>query len=130
MRALVTTRTRRGDDAGAILIMVAMLLTVVTGFAALAVDTAKLRQERRELQNGAAAAALAVAKDCAAGNCLTPAATANVYADLNAADGAANIGAVCGSGVGLVAYPASDPTPRARRLPNRRSQSLQIRGTP
>ena len=81
--------------------MVALLLTVLMGFAAVAVDTAKLRQERRELQNGADAAALAVAKDCAAGSCLTPAATANTYADLNASDNAANISAVCGSGPGL-----------------------------
>lgn len=97
----------RSDDSGAILILVALLMTVLIGFAALAIDTAALRQERRELQNGADAAALAVAKDCAAGDCLDEAATANIYADLNASDNAANIGVVCGVGPGLPACSTS-----------------------
>ena len=65
---------------------------------AFAVDTGALYQERRELQNGADAAAIAIAEDCALGSkpCTTPQAmaTAQSFADANAADSAATVDTV------------------------------------
>ncbi len=51
--------------------MVALLIGcgVLTGMAALVVDVGQLYQERAELQNGADAAAIGVAKSCALGTC-------------------------------------------------------------
>lgn len=82
-------RLREGED-GAVAVMVAVLLVVMLGMAALAVDVGHLYQERRELQNGADAAALAIAEDCArsivtcAIDVVTP--IADQYADDNATD--------------------------------------------
>lgn len=80
---------RLAEEHGAIAPIVALLMsTVLLGMGALAVDFGMLRAERRELQNGADAAALAVAMDYASGNPTT--AAAQPYADANALDGAAN----------------------------------------
>lgn len=81
------------DDEGAVLVLMAVLLVVVVGFIAFAVDVSALYQERRELQNGADAAALAIAEDCALGapGCLTPYTRAEQFADANATDGAAAV---------------------------------------
>ena len=59
------------DERGAVGIFVAMLLGggVLLGMGALVVDVGQLYQERAELQNGADAAALGVAKSCALGAC-------------------------------------------------------------
>jgi Flp pilus assembly protein TadG len=107
MRPLNRLRPK-GDDRGAVLVWVALMMTVLLGTGALVIDTGALYHERRQLQNGADAGALAVAQDCAQGDCHNPAATANTYADQNASDGAANIDTVCGSGPGLPAC-ASPP---------------------
>jgi hypothetical protein len=111
MRSLIRARTRR-DDAGAVIVWVALMMTVVLGMGALVLDVGQLYAERRELQNGADAAALAVAQDCAGGDCRDETATAGTYADENAHDGKAGIDEVCGSGPGLVpcaATPAGVP---------------------
>ena len=71
---------------------------------ALVIDVGQLYAERAQLQNGADAGAMAVAKSCAAGPCAP--ATAVAYADANAADGVSAVRLVCGSG-GLGACPAS-----------------------
>jgi Flp pilus assembly protein TadG len=93
----------RRDDAGAVLVLVSIMMVVLLGMGALVVDVGQLYAERRELQNGADAAALAVAQDCADGDCLDETATARTYANANAHDGQAGIQEVCGSGPGLVA---------------------------
>lgn len=76
------------DDGGrgAVAVLVAILLGtgVLLGMAALVVDVGQLYQNRAELQNGADAAALAVAKSCAAGSCDGSIATATGYASANA----------------------------------------------
>ena len=46
------------------------MLVALIGVGALVIDVGRLYVERRDLQNGADAAALAVAQDCAAGDCL------------------------------------------------------------
>ena len=66
MRSL--TRNNR-DDRGAVLVWVALMIVVLLGVGALVLDVGALCVERRELQNGADAAALAVAQDCAEGDC-------------------------------------------------------------
>lgn len=85
---------RLNDEDGATAIMVALLLVVLFGSAAIAVDAGQLYQERRELQNGADAAALAIAEECARGliTCTIAAITpvADQYADNNANDLAAD----------------------------------------
>ena len=102
---LVMRRLRR-DERGAVAVLVALLIGggVLTGMAALVVGVGQLYAERAQLQNGADAAALAVAKSCAAGTC-TPA-LATTYADANASDGVSAVPLVCGSG-SLGGCPAS-----------------------
>lgn len=103
-------RRSGGDDRGAVAVMVGVLLGtgVLLGAGAIAIDVGQLYTERAELQSGAEAGALAVAKACAmqqsACDFLGGAeALADQYADLNAGpDGAAAldpdlITPVCGS---------------------------------
>jgi len=98
----------RGER-GAIGVLVAVLIAggVLLGMGALVVDVGQLYQNRAELQNGADAGALAVAKSCIDGTC-TPS-SATQYADANASKltgGTADVNLVCGSG-SLGACPAS-----------------------
>jgi hypothetical protein len=99
------------DDAGAVVALVAIMMVVLLGMGALVIDVGQLYAERRELQNGADAAALAVAQDCAGGDCRDETATARTYANDNAHDGKAGVQDVCGSGPGLV--PCASPPPHA-----------------
>jgi Flp pilus assembly protein TadG len=97
------------DDRGAIGVLVAVLIGggVLLGMGALVIDVGQLYQNRAELQNGADAAALAVAQSCAAGTCAPSLATQ--FATANASKltgGAAGVDLVCGSGL-LGACPAS-----------------------
>lgn len=72
---------RLNDESGAVAVLVAVLMVTVLGFAALGVDGAALYAEKRLVQNGADAAALAVAHTCAEGDC-----DASVAAELLAAN--------------------------------------------
>jgi Putative Flp pilus-assembly TadE/G-like len=105
---LVLTRLRR-DERGVVAAIVAIFLGtgVLLGIGALVIDVGQIYQERGELQNGADAAALAVAKSCALGAC-TPG-VAGQLADGNASSltgGTAGVELVCGSG-SLGGCPAS-----------------------
>ena len=71
------------DERGAVSVMVALLMVVLVGFAALSVDVAGMWSQRQQLQTGADAGALAVAQDCAAGDCKLPTTTAQGYASQN-----------------------------------------------
>jgi Flp pilus assembly protein TadG len=85
---------RLGREDGAAVITIGVLLTVILALGALTLDAGLLWQERRELQNGADAAALMVAFDCArdASTCASTAdATADEYADSNARDLVADV---------------------------------------
>ncbi|MFM7127403.1 MAG: pilus assembly protein TadG-related protein [Actinomycetota bacterium] len=103
---------RRSDrsDRGAVMIWFAASVVVSLGMGALVIDMGALWTERRQLQNGADAAAMAVAMDCAAGNCGTPLARAQEYANLNAADDVSNVDSLCGSMSPLAVCP---PPPEA-----------------
>jgi Flp pilus assembly protein TadG len=103
-------RQLRNEERGAIGIIVAVLIGcgVLTGMGALVVDVGQLYQERAELQDGADAAAIGVAKSCALGVCDPT--VASQYADANASSltgGNAAASLVCGSGTGLTVCPAS-----------------------
>lgn len=96
-------------DQGAVLVIVAVMMVALLGMGAMVIDLGALYVEKRQLQNGADAAALAVAQDCAGGNCGDDAATAQQYADLNANDDLSAVDLVCGDGPGLT--PCAAPAP-------------------
>ncbi len=89
------------DDRGAIGVLVAVLIGtgVLLGIGAMVIDVGRLYQNRAELQNGADAGALAVAKSCADGACdpslAQPLASANASSLTGHSDAAT---LVCGSG--------------------------------
>lgn len=87
-------RDRPHSEAGATLLFVAVMSAVLFGFAALVVDMGRVYVERNTLQNGADAAALAIAADCAAASCgvfYDADAVADMYGDANAGDGASAV---------------------------------------
>jgi Flp pilus assembly protein TadG len=99
---------KRGEQ-GAIGVLIGVLIGggVLMGMGALVIDVGQLYQNRAELQNGADAAALAVAKTCALGTC-SPGA-ASPYANANASKltgGTAAVDLVCGTS-GLAGCPGS-----------------------
>jgi Flp pilus assembly protein TadG len=79
---------RLNEEHGAVSVLVAVLLVGFIGAATLTVDVGNLYWERRSLQNGADAAALAAAQDFASGSPGTARATADDYADANNERGA------------------------------------------
>jgi Flp pilus assembly protein TadG len=78
----------RSEERGAAAVVLSLLMVPMLGFAAVAVDVGSLYAERARLQVAADAAALAVAQDCARGNCGDMVATASVLVAAN--DGAAS----------------------------------------
>jgi Flp pilus assembly protein TadG len=79
-------------ERGASAVIFGLLLVPLLGAAAIAVDVGALYAERAQLQNGADAAALAVAVDCAdATGCGGSTAIARQFAGDNALDGAAAV---------------------------------------
>jgi Flp pilus assembly protein TadG len=102
MRRLTRALARRAgparlrDESGAVAVFVALTMTIMLGCAAIAVDVSSAYADRHQLQNGADAAALAIALDCARNSCGDSAGTATtaVRANTTAADaGDATIGA-------------------------------------
>lgn len=83
------------EERGAVAVIVAILLVVLLGFAALAVDVGVLYAERTQLRNGADSAALAIAQKCAHdlndAACTETSTLARTLANSNAGDGATNI---------------------------------------
>jgi hypothetical protein len=102
----VTVVERRDDD-GAIAVIVGVMIITLLAFGAIVVDLGSAYQERRVLQNGADAAALAIARDCGTTGCADFTTTAQSLADDNADDAATNIEEICGSGTGMTA--CADP---------------------
>jgi hypothetical protein len=78
-------------EEGVSMVLIAVLLVALLGFAGIAVDLGAMWMERRELRTGADAAVLAIAEDCALGTkpCTNEIAaqTAADYTDFNAPDG-------------------------------------------
>jgi Flp pilus assembly protein TadG len=88
----------RCDDRGAVGIFTAIVVIVLFGFLGLAVDVGAMYDERRQLANGADAAVLAIAEDCALEVISCDRNTAKViaagFASANARDGAAAVDSV------------------------------------
>lgn len=92
MRGLVDAKRRIKvtEDDGVTLVFIAVTILGLLAMAAFAIDFGSIWEERRQLQNGADAAALAIAEDCGRGACPADVyATAEIYVDGNARDGAA-----------------------------------------
>ena len=109
---------RVSDDAGVISVLFALCLSLALfGLLAISIDIGSVYAENRQLQNGAEAAALAAARDCAnasvactsAGEMTSSAITGLVNANAN--DGASGIDEVCGSGGALSACAPSAAAP-------------------
>lgn len=80
------TLRRRADERGAVIVVMVAFALVAVIIAALVVDVGAMQDERRQLQNGADAAALAVAQACGAtGTC--PAAGTRMSVAQSLADG-------------------------------------------
>lgn len=101
------------NEKGAATIIVAGMMVVLLGFAALAVDVGALYAEKAQLQNGADAAALAIATDCAHGTCGNTSSTGNQFANNNANDNASGA---------AVSFPAAT---KVRVVTNARDSSGQ-----
>jgi hypothetical protein len=88
--------TVTGDiERGGISVLVALLMVVLLGFAAISIDVARLYSERAQLQNAADASVLAIAQMCAKGDCSVAApALAASLANGNALDGSSNVSAL------------------------------------
>ena len=84
-------RSRLASEQGVSAVLMALLIVPLLGMAALVIDVALMYHEVRQLQNGADAAALAIAQDCAEDNCGTAETRATIARDLadsNSRDGA------------------------------------------
>ncbi len=94
-------RAPQGDGGAAAIVAILLSSGVLFGMAALTVDVGQIYSERRQLQNGADAAVLAVAQDAAV-DCdpLACSATdrAQEYASANAVDDESAVREVCGGG--------------------------------
>lgn len=90
---------------------VALMMVVLLMVAALVIDVGAMYVERRQLQNGADAAALAVAQECSNGSCGDEWAIAGQYTDLNASGGDADV--VCGEDPSGGLAPCTEPAPEA-----------------
>jgi Putative Flp pilus-assembly TadE/G-like len=96
-------RLKPNRERGAVAITTAVFLTfVVLAAGLITVDVGQLYSERRQLQNSADAAALAVAQSCATTAGCDPS-YAEPYADGNANDSTATVTEVCGSADSLPA---------------------------
>lgn len=84
---------RVNDERGIVLLLTVVSVVVIMAMGALVIDVGAMLQERRELQNGADAAALAVAHSCALGEptCASPTGAATSYAGSNAGDGTSSV---------------------------------------
>ncbi len=83
-----------GVDRGASAVLVGLMLVVLVAFGAFVIDVGGTAEERRDLQNGADAAALGIALDCAASGICTPTGAqpeAERLASANANDGLASV---------------------------------------
>lgn len=82
------------DEDGVVSVVVALMLVVLLGFAAISIDVGMMYAEKAQLQNGADSAALAVANDCAKGACGSYGATAGRLANANANDRATKLDSI------------------------------------
>ncbi|MFM8305045.1 MAG: pilus assembly protein TadG-related protein [Actinomycetota bacterium] len=103
----MTTRLEpRSRERGAYLAWFAVIVTTIVAFGAIVVDVGALYYERRQLQNGADAAALAVGRSCVD---LCATSLAETFSDANAKDGQHTVTEVCGVAPGQSLTPCAQP---------------------
>jgi Flp pilus assembly protein TadG len=92
------TRDKQAKDSGAITVIVALLMVVLLGSVAIAVDVGVIYSERAQLQSGADAAAIGMAQKCARDAtdpiCSTTSTLATSLANQNALDGMSKVHSV------------------------------------
>lgn len=112
--SLVLRMNARLGDVGGITTMVAAGLGcgALMGASAIVVDAGQLYVERSEVQNGADAAAVAIARACAKApaTCGSQSTTAASYANRNAKDEHTKVTLICGHGTGLNPCPTDSAT--------------------
>jgi Flp pilus assembly protein TadG len=99
----------RSDRGGVTLIITIVVgCGVMMGMGALVVDVGQIYVEREDLQSGADAAAIAVAKVCVSDSthCAGQSANATQYANRNAKDNVSSVTLICGTAPGMSACPA------------------------
>lgn len=89
MRGLMKLASPEDNERGVAGVIVAVMMVVLIGAGAVAVDVGQIYVERAQLQNGADAGALAVARSCQAGSC--DATLADGLANENSNDGASEV---------------------------------------
>ncbi|BCW55414.1 TadE/TadG family type IV pilus assembly protein [Arthrobacter sp. 162MFSha1.1] len=98
MRRLKLPPENKDIERGAVSVIVALMLVVLLGFGAMAVDVAMMYSERTQLHNGADSAALAIAQKCAKNpndsDCSNTSSLAKTLANSNANDGLSNLKSV------------------------------------
>jgi len=83
------------NERGATAVLVAILMVVFLGFAAISIDVGMMYAERSQLQNGADSAALGVAYNCSSSRgCGSPTGTAGTLANSNANDTKSKVNSV------------------------------------
>lgn len=87
MQRLIRRLMHRAEDRGATVVLVALSMVVMVGFTALAVDVGALWSDKKQLQNGADAGALAIAQSCVQGSCGDVNTAADAFATANKLDG-------------------------------------------
>lgn len=105
------------DEQGAVAVTTAIFMVVLLGMTALVVDIGMLYYERAQLKNGADSGALAIAQNCAAGNCsgdFTSLATS--LARQNANDGLADAAVALSPSTGTVTVDTTTRTPEGHAL--------------
>ena len=116
------SRFRSSDEQGAVIILMTAFILVIVVIAALVVDIGALPDEKRQIQNGADAAALAIAQRCAVtGFCPladSRVAMAEGLANGNALDGATKVDSV------VVNQTNQTVTVRTRTLDHSRSNTI------
>lgn len=106
----LTRRSELAGDDGSSVILVSVIMVMAMLMGAVVVDVAIIFSERRVLQNGADAGALAIAEQCGTGDCGDPVANADEYANANSEDAVSTVDEVCGTGVDGVSDCADPPT--------------------
>ena len=129
-------RLRRADRGGVVTIVAIVLAGgALLGTGALAVDVGQLYVEREELQSGADAAAIAVAKQCAKTpvDCVVSVldGTAQNYADTNAKDNASTVSVLCGQLMGADLPPCPEQPTNLTRCINEPPETdyIEVRTT-
>lgn len=92
MRRLAQTTTPADSERGAAGVIVGIMMLALIGMGAVAVDVGQIYAERAQLQNGADAGAIAVARSCQDSTCNPSLATA--LANSNSNDGASDVKSV------------------------------------